>query len=314
MTAGGCESLTEYVEEARHTNERLRDEPSVGEVLARPDGLSSLRERTVDVAPGDVGCDGPDRKLSIGVPVEVFDCEDPKAVYLSLHGGGWMFGSPAWDYPESARLARECGVSVVSVDYRLAPEHPYPAAVDDCVCAATWLVERSMQEFGVDRLLIGGYSAGASLAVLTLLRLRDDGFPVERFAGANLRYGAYDFGMTPSQRRCSDALIIDQLYLKLSRQMIFPGMSLEARRSASVSPLYADLTSMPPALMTVGALDPFVDDSLFLGARWRLAGAPARVDVYPESPHAFDRLPTQMAAAAQRANDGFIRSSAAGER
>lgn len=310
--SGDGGGLGAYVDEARRMNEALRSRARIGAALSTPEGLAALRRDMAQRAEANAAGVVPDRQVSIGVPLRVFACDDAKAVYLSIHGGGWLLGSARQDDPESRRIACGCDVAVVSVDYRLAPEHPHPAAVDDCVRAARWVLERGLSELGADRLIVGGYSAGATLAVLTLLQLRDDGVAPERLAGANLRYGAYDFGMTPSQRRSADALVIDAEYLAVSRPMIFPHLSPEERRDASVSPLYADLTGMPRALLTVGRLDPFVDDSLFLAARWRLAGGSAQVDVYPESPHGFDHLPTEMAAAARSRTDAFVRACAHG--
>jgi acetyl esterase/lipase len=94
-------------------------------------------------------------------------------VYLHIHGGGFMLGR-AYQYDEMmAAIAGACQVATVSVDYRLAPEDPYPAGPDDCETAAVWLAENAASEFGTDRLIIGGESAGANLSAVTLLRMRD---------------------------------------------------------------------------------------------------------------------------------------------
>ena len=105
-------------------------------------------------------------------------------------------------------LADALQIAVVSVDYRLAPEHPWPAAPDDCEAAARWLVEHADARFGSSRLAIGGSSAGATLALATLLRLRDRG-AVDGFAGAALQFGTYDLsGQTPAGRRIADEFFI----------------------------------------------------------------------------------------------------------
>ncbi len=146
-------------------------------------------------------------------------------------------------------------MAVVSVDYRLAPEHPYPAALGDSVDAAQWLSSTAPAEFGTTRLLIGGESSGATLAVMTLLRLRG----AVAFAAANLAFGSHDMGLTtPSQRRAIGTPVIDRRYLEVTRPLIFPGLSAEQRRDPAISPLYADLPGLPPALFTVGTLDPFL--------------------------------------------------------
>ena len=124
---------------------------------------------------------------------------EPTGVYLDIHGGGWVIGRARMSDQANLALVEAFGLATVSVDYRLAPEHPYPAPPDDCEAAAAWLVENAAPEFGTERLLIGGGSAGAHLAAVTLLRMRDrHGYT--GFLGANLVYGVYDLSMTPSQR------------------------------------------------------------------------------------------------------------------
>ena len=184
-------------------------------------------------------------------------------------------------------------VAVVSVDYRLAPEHPYPAGPDDCEAAACWLVDHGTEELGSDRLLIGGESAGAHLAAVTLLRMRDRHQAADRFLGANLVFGAYDLSRTPSQRGVGIAPgtdILDGTGFPLD--LFLPGMSDEERRAPDVSPLYADLRGMPPALFSVGSNDHLLDDTLFMAARWEVAGNRSELLVYPETPHGCIALPS----------------------
>ena len=112
--------------------------------------------------------------------------------------------------------------------------------------------------------------------------------------------------MTPSQRSSPDAVgiptpVIEQLY-----GHALPGLDAEARRDPAISPLYADLHDLPPALLTVGTADPLLDDSLFLAARWRAAGNAAELAVYPECIHGFTALPTGLAAAANARIDAFL--------
>jgi acetyl esterase/lipase len=229
-----------------------------------------------------------------------------RGAYLDLHGGGWCIGTAAHTDIENVHRADDLGIATVAIDYRLAPEHPFPAGPDDCEAAARWLVGDGAALLGADRFLIGGASAGAHLAALTLLRLRDDGDLAAAFCGANLVFGAYDLGMTPSQRSSPDAIgvptpVIEQLYVHA-----LPGLDPEARRDPSISPLYADLGGLPPALFTVGTLDPLLDDSLFMAARWRAAGNDAELAVYPECIHGFTALPTELARAAADRIDAFL--------
>jgi acetyl esterase len=215
-------------------------------------------------------------------------------VFLHIHGGGFVTGSPEMTDLLHEILSKELNLAFVSVDYRLAPEHPYPAGPDDCEAAALWLIEHAEREFGSARLLIGGESAGAHLAACTLLRLRDRE-AVDRFCGANLVFGIYDLGGTPSQRGMTgrpDLLTAEQIEYFV--ELFTIGRSVEERRDPDISPLYADLHGLPPALFTVGADDHLVDDTLFMAARWALAGNDTELLVYPESPHGGIGMPSVL--------------------
>jgi acetyl esterase len=234
-------------------------------------------------------------------------------VFLHIHGGGWVLGAADQQDLLLVALADVLGVAAVSVDYRLAPEHPFPAGPDDCEAAAVWLVEHCREEFGTDRLLIGGESAGAHLASLTLLRLRDRHGVTGAFAGANLVFGAFDVALTPSARLWGERnLVLSTPIMEWFSSLFTPGMSDEERRDPSVSPLYAPLRDMPPALFTVGSLDPLLDDTLFMAARWRAAGNHAELRVFPESPHGFIRFPTAITGLALDTMLGFLRGALAG--
>src|SRR5207248_2643793 len=146
-------------------------------------------------------------------------------------------GSPEMVDLLSEMVADSCNVAVVSVDYRLAPEHPYPAGPDDCEAAACWLIEHASEEFGSDRLLIGGESAGAHLAAVTLVRMKNKHDAVDRFLGANLVFGAYDLSRTPSQRGVGlepGTDLLDGTAFPLD--LFLPGLSPEARRAPDISP------------------------------------------------------------------------------
>ena len=265
-----------------------------------PEVVPEGRDRSIEGRHGEIG-------LRTFVPPG-----DVSAVYLHIHGGGWVLGSSHLQDVALWRMAREAGVAVVSVDYRLAPEHPWPAGPDDCEDAARWLVDAASEEFGTDRLVIGGESAGAHLAAVTLLRLRDGagGRPTP-FAGANLVYGAYDLSMTPSQRLWGDRnLVLSTPIIQWFLDCFLPDAGPEKRRRPEYSPLYADLRGLPPALFSVGTLDPLLDDSLFMEARWRAAGNQAELRVYPESVHGFNAFPHHIAVSANSDQIEFVRSVA----
>ncbi|MGW1198805.1 alpha/beta hydrolase [Streptomyces sp. NPDC002536] len=235
---------------------------------------------------------GQDRVVAGGVKVRAFVPDHVDGVYLHIHGGGWAFGSADGQDERLWRLAVQARLAVVSVEYRLAPEHPFPAGPDDCEAAARWLVDHAAAEFGTQRLLIGGESAGAHLSVLTLLRLRDRHGITGAFRAANLLFGPYDLSMTPSQRSFgSRRLLSNTDSIRGSYELFTPGTGAEQRRDPEVSPLFADLTGMPPARIVVGTEDPLLDDSLFLAGRWQAAGAPVQLGVVAGAMHGFTLFP-----------------------
>lgn len=153
-----------------------------------------------------------------------------------------------------------------TIAHRLAPEHPHPAGLADCVAAIRWLAAHGEREFGARRLIVGGESAGAHLAALALLVLRDRG-EIGAVAAANLAYGVYDVSMTPSARSWgAQRIVINTPDLAFFAEQYAPS---ERHRDPDVSPLYADLTGMPLALFTCGTFDPLLDDTLFMAARWQ---------------------------------------------
>jgi len=240
----------------------------------------------------------------VGVRIVPPAAGSPLGAYLHLHAGGLVFGSADQDDRLLERIADATRLAVVSVEYRLAPAHPYPAAWDDCEAVALWLARDVRSEFGGAVLAIGGESAGATLAVPTLVRMRDKhGFT--GFSAANLSYGNFDTSMTPSQiwigaRR----FVIGTADIAQCSNAYAPDVS--QRRNADMSAVYAELSRMPPALFTIGTLDPFLDDSLFVYARWIAAGNEAELAVYPGAPHAFNLMGHPHAAAANARIDAFL--------
>jgi acetyl esterase len=237
------------------------------------------------------------------------DEEEATGVYFHIHGGGWVLGR-CDEYDERLwAMVEATGLCAVTVDYRLAPEHPYPAAPDDCEDAALWLLERGLDELGLpDRLAIGGESAGAHLAVVTVLRLRDRHGIRDVFGAANLVFGVYDLTMTPSQRLWGERnLVLTTPIMEWFGHQFVGDREGEALRDPDISPLYADLRGLPPALFTVGALDPLIDDTLFMEARWRTAGNETELRVWPECVHGFTAFPLALARAATEEMYDFAR-------
>ena len=245
------------------------------------------------------------RQAQDGLSLRVFTPPVVNGVYLHFHGGGWAQGASDLQDSRLESVARECEVAVISVDYRLAPEHPYPAGPDDAETAAIWLARNAVAEFGTDRLVIGGESAGAHLSAVALLRLRDRHGLADFYCGANLLYGAYDLTLTPSVRAWGNRyVVLSEPYINWCLDMF---IAPEKRTDPDVSPLYADLSGMPPALFSVGTVDPLLDDTLFMHARWLAAGNEAEIAIHPGLPHAFPLMPMKASEAANERCNEFIR-------
>lgn len=271
----------------------MRDAYVRGE-LGVPASPKSPRARRITI-------DGPAGPLNLRILVP----DEVRGAYLHLHGGGWMMGSnDTWD-GQLELFGREAGMASVSLDYRLAPEHVFPAAVEDGVAAALWLIEHAHAEFGSSWLAIGGESAGANIAASTLVRLRDIG-RVEPFRAANLLFGCYDLSLTPSVRASApDAPFVNRANMERFTPVFAGGIDL---RDPAISPLYADLRDLPPALFTVGSIDPLLDDSLFMHMRWQAAGNRSELAVYPGGTHGFNSQDGELA---RTANMGMARFLAA---
>ncbi|MBK7949257.1 MAG: alpha/beta hydrolase [Deltaproteobacteria bacterium] len=242
------------------------------------------------------------------IPVRLFRPKGKaRGLYLHIHGGGWILGTPEMGDATNERLADRFDLAVLSVDYRLAPEHPYPAGPDDCQAAAAWLLEKGQSEFGSDRLFIGGESAGGHLTLVTGLRVRDRLKAADRLLGLNLVFGWYDVNGTPSQAgNGGHPDMLDPGGLRFMVECFTPGMSEQARRAPDISPLYAPLAGLPSTLISVGSFDHLRDDSLFLAPLLACAGVDVELQVFPDSPHGFQALPTKMSAAFNQRSELWV--------
>jgi acetyl esterase/lipase len=260
-----------------------------------PPAIRSPRARVMTI-PGKDG---------YAIPLRIIAPDSPRGIYLHIHGGGWVLGSAELQDPMLERIADNTGQAVVSVEYRLAPEHPYPAGPDDCEAAAAWLVQNGKREFGTDVLTTGGESAGGHLAAVTVLRMRDR-YGYTGFRGANLVYGVFDLSMTPSLRAFGDTrLVLRTIDMQQFHNAFLP--TVTDRRAPEISPLFANLQGLCPALFSVGTCDALLDDTLFMYARWVAAGNPAELAIYPGGAHGFTLFPNRLAQEAAARMDGFLR-------
>lgn len=246
--------------------------------------------------------DGPGGKLSLRVVAPATS----RGVYLHIHGGGHVLGAADQQDRLLEHFADGCGLTAISVEYRLAPEHPYPAGPDDCEAAALWVTQH-LGDFGGSKLAIGGESAGAHLSAMTMLRLRDK-HGLTPFHAANLVFGVFDLGLTPSARRFgnADRLVLRTIDIEKFGDAFLPGVDRESRRTPALSPLYADLHGLCPALFTIGTRDALLDDSLFMHGRWLAAGNSGELDVYPGGAHGFIAFPTPQALASLQRQAAFL--------
>jgi acetyl esterase/lipase len=260
-----------------------------------PAAAKSERARWIEI-------DGPAGKLAMRVIAPA----QSRGVYLHIHGGGHTLGAADQQDRLLERIADGTRLTAISVEYRLAPENPFPAGPDDCEAAAVWVAD-NLKDFGGAALAIGGESAGAHLSALTILRLRDKHRRMP-FSAANLVFGVFDCGMSPSARAFGDEerLVLRTLDIEKFSEAFLPGMSAEQKRAPHISPLFADLRGLCPALFTVGTKDALLDDSLFMHARWIAAGNAAELDIYPGACHGFIAFPTQQTFASIARQTAFI--------
>jgi acetyl esterase/lipase len=254
-----------------------------------------------------------DRAETITIPGPVADVRlrviRPKGgggrgIYMFIHGGGWVIGSYDGQDPLLENVADASGLTVVSVSYRLAPENPYPAAPDDCEAAALWVAREGLKRLGGDRIAIGGNSVGCQLSVVSMIRLRDR-HGLTPFVGANLLAGCYDLRLTPSLRSWGDEpLILNTRDMEMFVQAFLTGGA--DPEDPDLSPIFADLRGLPPALFTVGTRDPLLDDTLFMEARWRAAGNASELALWPGAPHGFVATGTGQAQAGLTRMDAFL--------
>ena len=235
-----------------------------------------------------------------GVPalwVSMPNSEDDRVVYY-LHGGGYVMGSLTSHQDLVARIAKAAKARVLYIDYRLAPEHPFPAAVEDATKAYRWLLAT-----GVDpaRVAIGGDSAGGGLCVATLVSLRDSGDPLPAVAFCISPWVDLE-GLGESMTANADVDPMVGAEALADMGMAYLGGA--EPRSPLAAPLYADLAGLPPTLIQVGAHETLLDDSTRLHARAKAAGVDALLEkgeelfhvwhafapMLPEGQEAVDRI------------------------
>ncbi len=224
-----------------------------------------------------------------------------------IHGGGFLFGVPEQDEGQSIRFAKEAGAVVVSPDYRLTPEHPYPAALDDSYAGLKWFFENA-GSLGVDstRIAIAGSSAGGNLCAATAIVARDKGevapaFQMPLYPMIDDRFG------TPASHESIDLRVWNNTANAYAWKAYIGDAMGTDHATAYMAPARAeDLSGLPPAYSCVGDLDPFRDDTIQYMARMAQAGVPVEFHLYSGAYHAFEVIAPDTDYA-RRAVDEYVR-------
>ncbi|NEA98760.1 alpha/beta hydrolase [Streptomyces sp. SID13726] len=259
--------------------------PPTDEELAR-DGHFEVEERAVPGPPG-----APEVPLVICRPAGTTDL---RPVLYNIHGGGMVAGNSRLGIPLD--WAEELGLVVVSVEYRLAPEHPHPAPVEDCYAGLLWTAEHAKEIGGdPDRIILAGGSAGGGLTAAVALLARDRGGP--RAIGQVLMCPMLDDrNDTPSAHQMAGLGVWD----RTSNETGWNALLGQARGTADVSPYAAparadDLSGLPSAYIDVGSAETFRDEDVAYASRIWQAGGIAELHVWPGGFHGFDGMVPQAA-------------------
>jgi len=218
-----------------------------------------------------------------GVPAEWVTANDGDGggVLLHLHGGGYCIGSPATHRRLVAEMARGAGVRALSIDYRLAPEHPFPAAVDDAVAAYRWLLAQGTPPSSI---AVAGDSAGGGLTVATLLALRDAGDPLPAAAVCISPWLDLECTGESIVGRADTDPIINAAMLKVMADSYLGGGDC---RTPLASPIHAELSGLPPLLVQVGTAEVLMDDALRLADKAKAAGTTVELETWDEMIHVW---------------------------
>lgn len=225
-----------------------------------------------------------------GVPSEwvVAPNADPDRVILYFHGGGYVIGSINTHREMCARLSRAAKARVLVIDYRLAPEHPFPAPVEDAVASYKWLLSNGVEPANM---ALGGDSAGGGLTVATLVALRDEGQPLPA-AGVCLSPWVDLEGIGDSMTTKAD---VDPMVQKDGLgEMANLYLNGADPRSPLAAPLYADLTGLPPLLVQVGTAETLLDDSTRLAAKAEAAGVEVVLEPWEDMIHVWQSFAAML--------------------
>ena len=272
MVSKGMEFVINILKEREAENIKKRVEDSRA-------GMEELAKMVK--VPKDVTCEPID---VAGIPAEWISAPEAKNenVILYLHGGGYILGSITSHRELMARISRASKARVLIIDYRLAPEHPFPAAVDDAYNAYQWLIED--QKIAPSNIIIAGDSAGGGLTLVTLINLRDKAITLP--AAAVCLSPWTDLGLTgesyKTKKRIDPMVAIDGLMFD---SQLYLGETDYTNPLAS--PLYGDLKGLPPLLIIVGTAEILLDDSVEFAKKAKKVGVDVMLDIWDDMPHVF---------------------------
>jgi len=275
-------------EEMRSIAELIRSQPvltgaPIEQLRANMEAMATVVPPPADVTyePVDAG----------GVPGEWVTAPGARtdAAILYLHGGGYAIGSIATHRMLAANISRKAGIRVLIIDYRLAPEHPHPAAVDDALAAYRWLLAQRIEP---GKLAISGDSAGGGLTVATLLALRDAGDPLPACAAPMSPWVDMELAGESYATRGDIDPMVSAAGLKEMADWYLAGQDT---RTPYASPLHADLSGLPPLLVQVGDHEVLLDDAIGLVERVNDAGRDATCEIGEECFHVYQAFPVPEA-------------------
>ncbi|KAM3419710.1 Carboxylesterase NlhH [Cercospora zeina] len=220
---------------------------------------------------------------------------------LHYHSGGYVIGSAKLQDAYLADIARRMDMMIISVDYRMSPEHKWPIPQQDCIDAAVWALSEegeTILDAGGPLQFLTGDSAGGNAAVLVALSLRNE-FKIDvraRIKALMLNYALFDVSGTPSNLRYAGSCLVSRQSLDEIFELGYADVPKEDLRKPHISPLYADLSNMPPAIFSCGDEDALLDDSIFMATRWHMSGNKTALQIIPEVYHVFNLNPTSESA------------------
>lgn len=282
----GAQALLDLIKESGRppfhelTTDEAREAFAASRAALQPDPIALAEVR-------DLSCPGPAGEI----PLRLYRGSEfvegaPQAVLVYYHGGGWVLGNLNSHDVVCREIASRADMTVISVDYRLGPEHLFPAAVDDSIAAAKW-ISANAADLGVDpaRLAVGGDSAGGNLAAVVCLDARDNNGPP--IAAQVLNYPVTDMSLTqPSHKKCADLPPIPPKTMDwfFDRYCRTDADKTDWRAAPLLAASHANL---PPALVVVGGYDPLHDEGVDYADKMNAAGSKAEVFDMPGQIHGF---------------------------